>query len=297
MIERSSATQFRVVQVTDTLARGMELAAREEADVVLLDLVLSDAKGLEAFDRIHESVPQMPVIVLSERDDEDLALRAVQRGAADYLVKGRIDSHLLQRSMRYAIERTYAETALARERDLLTTLLENVPDRIYFKDRDSRFVRINRALTQLLRLQSPEEAYGKTDADFYDEAHASEAREDERRVMATGEPVIGKIEFEVLADGRRSWSLTTKLPLRDRRGRTVGTCGISREITEIKEMELALSAERSLLRGVIDNLPDAIFLKDCKGRYLLDNSAHWSTLRVKGPEDVIGRTVYDFFSA
>src|SRR4030095_6018717 len=139
------ATSFRVVQVTDTLARGMELAAREEAGVVLLDFVLSDAKGLEAFDRIHEAVPQMPVIVLSERDDEELALHAVQRGAADYLVKGRIDSHLLQRSMRYAIERTYAETALARERDLLTTLLENVPDRIYFKDRESRFVRINRA--------------------------------------------------------------------------------------------------------------------------------------------------------
>ena len=79
MIERGSATQFRVVQVTDTLARGMELAAREEADVVLLDFVLSDAKGLEAFDRIHEAVPQMPVIVLSERDDEELALHAVQR--------------------------------------------------------------------------------------------------------------------------------------------------------------------------------------------------------------------------
>src|SRR4029434_5432289 len=113
--------------------------------------------------------------------------------------------------------------------------------------------------------------------------------------MATGEPMIGKVEFETMSDGRRSWSLTTKLPLRDRRGRTVGTCGISREITEIKEMELALSAERNLLRGVIDNLPDAIFLKDCKGRYLLDNAAHWTSLRLNGPEEVIGRTVFDFF--
>jgi PAS domain S-box-containing protein len=295
MIERECPSRFRVAQVTNTLARGIELAQREESDVILLDLMLSDARGLEAFDRIHAAVPQVPVIVLSERDDENLALHTVQRGAADYLVKGRIDSHLLHRSMRYAIERTHTETALARERDLLNTLLENVPDRIYFKDRESRFVRINKALTNLLRLRTPEEAYGKTDADFYDESHASEAREDERRVMATGEPMIGKVEFETMADGRRSWSLTTKLPLRGRHGETVGTCGISREITEIKEMELALSAERNLLRSVIDNLPDAIFLKDCDGRYLLDNSAHWSSLGVKGPEEVIGRTVYDFF--
>ncbi|HET6410182.1 MAG TPA: response regulator, partial [Chthoniobacteraceae bacterium] len=218
MIERDCAMRFRVAQVTDTLARGKELASREESDVILLDLVLPDARGLHAFDQIHAAAPQVPVIVLSERDDEDLALQAVQRGAADYLVKGRIDSHLLQRSMRYAIERTYAEVALARERDLLNTLLENVPDRIYFKDRGSRFVRINKALTRLLRLKTPEEAYGKTDADFYDESHASEARADEERVMVTGEPMIGKIEFETLADGRRSWSLTTKLPLRDRHG-------------------------------------------------------------------------------
>lgn len=295
MIELKCDARFQVAQVTGTLARGIELARREEADVILLDLVLPDARGLDAFDRIHAEVPHSPVIVLSERDDENLALRVVQRGAADYLVKGRIDSHLLQRSMRYAIERTYAEAAFARERDALNTLLENVPDRIYFKDRESRFIRINRALTTLLGLHSPEEAYGKTDADFYDETHAAEARADERHVMETGDPMIGKVEFETMADGRRSWSLTTKMPLRNRHGETVGTCGISREITEIKEMELALSAERNLLRSVIDNIPDAIFLKDCKGRYLMDNAAHWSSLGLKGPEEVIGRTVFDFF--
>jgi PAS domain S-box-containing protein len=297
MIELDCGSRFRVAQVTSTLARGIELARREEADVILLDLILPDARGLEVFDRLHAEVPHSPVIVLSEQDDENVALTVVQRGAADYLVKGRIDGHLLQRSMRYAIERTYAEAAYARERDVLNTLLENVPDRIYFKDRESRFVRINHALTKLLGLNAPEEAYGKTDADFYDESHSSEALADERRVMATGEPIIGKVEFETLADGRRSWSLTTKLPLRNRRGEIVGTCGISREITEIKEMELALSAERNLLRSVIDNLPDAIFLKDCKGRYLMDNSAHWSSLGVKSPEEVIGKTVFDFFPA
>lgn len=177
----------------------------------------------------------------------------------------------------------------------MNTLLENIPDRIYFKDRKSRFIRINRALTELLHLSAPEEAYGRTDADFYDQAHAREARADEEAVMSSGEPLIGKVEHEMLADGRESWSLTTKLPLRNPRGEIIGTCGISREVTALKQMELALSAERNLLRGVIDNLPDPIFLKDCNGRYLLDNAAHWQGLGAQGPEEVLGRTVFDFF--
>ena len=71
--------------------------------------------------------------------------------------------------------------------------------------------------------------------------------------METGEPIINKIEKETLASGRRFWSLTTKLPLRDRAGRIVGTCGISREITELKEMEEQLASEQYVLRSVIDN--------------------------------------------
>jgi PAS domain S-box-containing protein len=294
-IERDKAGLFRVAQTADSLARCLELFALGGFDLVLLDLNLPDSRGLETFLRAHEAAPQLPFIVLSEREDEELGMQAVHRGAQDYLVKGGIDVHLLLRAMRYAIERMAAEHELASERDLLQTLLENVPDRIYFKDGASRFLRINRALTELLRLARPEDAYGKTDADFYDAAHAAAAREDEIKVMATGTALLGKVEFEVLADGRRSWSLTTKLPLRNRRGRIIGTCGISREITELKEMEVRLATERNLLRSVIDNVPDHIFLKDLEGRYVLDNAAHWLSLGMDRPEDVIGRTVFDFF--
>ena len=288
-------TRFAVVAETDRLARGIELMVEDGIDVVLLDLTLPDSGGLETFTRAHEAAPELPIVVLSGLDDEELALQAVHRGAAEYLVKGRIDAHLLQRSLRYAIERSQAEKELAKERDLLHTLLDNLPDRIYFKDHRSRFIRINRALTALFRLGRPDEAYGKTDADFYGTEHAQAALEDEIRVMQTGEPVLNKIEFETMTDGSRSWSLTTKLPLRDRKGRIVGTCGISREITQLKEMEAALETERNLLRAVMDNVPDVIFLKDAEGCYLLDNAAHLRWLGAADASEVIGRTVFDFY--
>ena len=295
MVEEGPNSRFQVVAEAGTLEDALRVLGRGGIEVVLLDLQLPDSRGVDTFILAHAAVPDVPIIVLSESDDEELALKTVQFGAHEYIVKGRVDAHLLQRALRYAVERARAEAQLARERELLHTLLENIPDRIYFKDRQSRFIRINRALTTLFGLQSAEEAYGKTDADFYGKEHAGEALQDELRLMETGEPLLGKVEFEIMADGRKSWSLTTKLPLRDRQGRIIGTCGISREISEIKDMEDQLETERNLLRAVIDNLPDLVFLKDIEGHYLLNNMAHVRWLGATDPADVRGRTVFDFF--
>ncbi len=295
MVNEEPGAHMRVVAETGDLAGAIACMTSGEADVVLLDLSLPGCSGVEAFNAVHKAAPEVPIIVLSSEDDEELALQSVQLGAHEYLVKGRIDPRLLHRALRYAVERARSEAQLAHERDLLNTLLENIPDRIYFKDKRSRFIRINRALTDLLGLKKPEDAYGKSDADFYGAAHAQAAREDEIHVMQTGEPILGKVEFESLIGGGRSWSLTTKLPLRDRQGRIIGTCGISREITAIKEMEDQLATERNLLRAVIDNLPDHIFLKDAEGRYLLDNVAHRRSVGASESSEVRGRTVFDFF--
>ena len=295
MVNEEAHGGFYVTAEAHDLAGGIAHLSAGETDVVLLDLSLPDSRGLDTFTAAHRAAPDVPIIVLSGVDDEDLALQTVQLGAQEYLVKGRINTQVLRRALRYAIERARAERQLAHERDLLSTLLENIPDRIYFKDQHSRFIRINRALTVLLGLKKPDDAYGKTDADFYGTEHAQSALADERHVMETGEPILGKVEYETLIDGTRSWSLTTKLPLRDRQGRIIGTCGISREISAIKEMEDQLATERNLLRAIIDNLPDHIFLKDAEGRYLLDNAAHRRSVGASESSEVRGRTVFDFF--
>ncbi len=134
-------------------------------------------------------------------------------------------------------ERKQIEDALARERYLLRMLMEHSPDFIYFKDRESRFIRVNNAVAQRTLSESQESIIGKTDFDIFSPEHAQKAFDDEQRIMATGQFFIGHEEHEVWPNGRVTWVSTTKLPLYDEQGSIVGTFGISREITPRKEAE------------------------------------------------------------
>ena len=133
------------------------------------------------------------------------------------------------------------------ERAFLAALMDNMPDRIYFKDLDSQFVMINRALAAAFGLTDPADAIGRTDADFFAAEHARAAYEDEQRLITTGEPIINKEEKETWPDRSASWVSTTKLPLRDRDGHVVGSFGISRDITARKQAEEALQRARDEL--------------------------------------------------
>jgi PAS domain S-box-containing protein len=134
-------------------------------------------------------------------------------------------------------ERKQAEAALQREEALFNSLVSTIPDHIYFKDRQCRFIRINAAQARRFGLRSPDEAIGKTDADFFSAAHARQAYADEQRIMETGEPMVGTEERETWPDGRVTWVSTTKVALRDAEGRITGLVGVSRDITEQKLLE------------------------------------------------------------
>jgi PAS domain S-box-containing protein len=294
LLSEPGAARF-LVEVRDQMAAGLERLTQGGIDLVLLDLFLPDSMGLATFAQFHAAAPDVPVIVMSGLDDESLAIKTVHEGAQDYLVKGQVDSRLLSRAIRYAIERNEIEGALAKERDLLHTLLDNLPDRIYFKDRQSRFLRISRAVAEQFKITDPREARGKTDADFFTAEHAEVAGDDERKVMESGVPILNKIERETLPGGHVTWALTSKMPLHDRKGTVVGNFGISRDITELKKIEDQLASERNLLRSLIDNLPDYIYVKDAQGRYWIDNIAHRRFLGATNFDEVAGRTAADFF--
>jgi diguanylate cyclase (GGDEF)-like protein/PAS domain S-box-containing protein len=142
---------------------------------------------------------------------------------------------------------------------LLGTLMDNVPDSIYFKDRQSRFTRINRYAAARFGLASPDLAVGLTDHDIFSEEHAAKALHDEQQIIRTGQPLVNVEEKETRADGDVRWISTTKLPLRDRQGNIVGTFGISRDITERKKAEDQLQ-HRAFYDPLTDLPNRALFL-------------------------------------
>lgn len=179
--------------------------------------------------------------------------------------------------------------------EILRTLMDNVPDRIYFKDRQSRFVRNNAAHARSLGARSPEDCVGKTDFDFFSREHAEQAYADEQEIIRSGRPLISKIEQITTRDGRRGWASSTKMPWRDSAGNIIGTFGLTRDVTEAKEAEVQLTEERNLLRTIIDHLPSRLYVKDTASRYVLNNKAHLEALGVGSQADAIGRTTLDFF--
>lgn len=119
---------------------------------------------------------------------------------------------------------------LAHEQLLLRMLMDNMPDTIYFKDARSRFTRINRAQAEVLGLKSPDQAIGKTDADFFPPEQAQAAMADEQRILKSDEKLISKTERIHRADGQDRWVTATKVPLHDEHGTVIGLVGISREV-------------------------------------------------------------------
>ena len=143
-------------------------------------------------------------------------------GALDRL---RAEAELLTAQER--LQQQFAE--LACERDLLKCLLNHMPNAIYFKDRQSRFIRCSRSFQRFALANDPDSLKGKTNADLFTEEHARQAFEDEQQIIRSGQGIVGKLEKETHHDGHVTWALTTKLPWRNQDGNVIGTFGISKE--------------------------------------------------------------------
>jgi sigma-B regulation protein RsbU (phosphoserine phosphatase) len=132
--------------------------------------------------------------------------------------------------------------------DLFRFLLANTPDQVYFKDTEGRFFCASRAVAEYMGVQDPADLTGKSDFDFWSEETARNTAADEKRILETGQPLLGKVEKLVHPDGRVTWDYTSKLPLKNSRGELIGICGINKDFTAIKELQDALEAERNQLR-------------------------------------------------
>ena len=178
------------------------------------------------------------------------------------------------------------------ERTLLASIINELPELVYAKDAEGRFIAANDAVARDNGLERSEELIGKTDFDLFPSAVAQGFFDIEQRIIATGEPMVDMEERRTDPSGAPKWMLTTKIPMRDDRGQIVGLVGVARNITERKRAEQDLKAERALFRAMIDQVPDYLFVKDTGSRFVVVNRAVAADLGLE-PDDLMGKTDFE----
>ncbi|MBD2457168.1 response regulator [Nostoc sp. FACHB-87] len=245
----------------EELSAALNLLAQDSFDVMLLDLSLPDSQGISTFLRATCQARTTPIIVLTGLDDETLALRAMQEGAQDYLVKGQVTGDLLVRSMRYAIERQRIEDALRQSEERFRVALKNSPIFVFNQDRELRYTWVYNSISGWTN----EDMLGKHDSELLPDADAQNLTTIKQGVLTTG---IGT-RAEVLLttpQGIRYYDLTVE-PLRNESQDIVGITCASIDISENKQTEAKIREQAALL----DITTDAIFVRDLENKILFWN--------------------------
>ncbi|HEV3027900.1 MAG TPA: PAS domain-containing protein, partial [Planctomycetota bacterium] len=178
--------------------------------------------------------------------------------------------------------------------DLLHVLLEQLPDAMYFKDAQGRYVRINRTLASWYGLKDPGEAVGKTEADYFSPEFAKASAQAEGEILKTGLPQVDAEEKVVWPSGRVTWTSTTRLPLRDPSGTMIGTFGILRDIGPHLLARKEIRNAEGLYRSLVDSLPQNFFRKDLEGRVTFANREYCKTVG-KSLKELLGKSDFDLF--
>ncbi len=277
-----------------SLRSGMERLDRPGVDVVLMDLYLPDGGGLEGFAELRSHAPLIPIIVLSEQDDESLALETVHAGAQDYLVKGLINGPLLTRAILYSIERKKIETDLMRTQQKYRKIFENTVEGIFQTTVDGHYLDANLALARIYGYASVEELMlSLTDIarDLYVEA----GRRDEFISLMEKNDVVSGFESKIRRkDGVVIWISENVRAVRDSKKKVMFYEGTVEDITERKKAELNVRNSEALYHSLVETLPQNIFRKNLQEQFSFANSRFCETLG-KPIEEILGKTDFDFF--
>lgn len=235
MLAEANVERFELACV-DRLAAGLVRLAANDIGVVLLDLDLPDSQGFDTFAKVYAQAPRVPIVVMSSFADEALAIKTVQEGAQDYLVKDQIVSNLLVRAIHYAIERKRAEEALRGQ----ALIFENIHDGIIMTDLMGNIMRWNPAAERMFGYYK-DEAFCKT-LDMLTTKIINGTLRDGRWA--------GEMNF-TRKDGTEVVCETSVIPLCDERGTITAVYGVSHDITKHKQAEQALQRSYDKLRETL----------------------------------------------
>jgi diguanylate cyclase (GGDEF)-like protein/PAS domain S-box-containing protein len=267
LLAESRHTRFQITHA-ERLASALETARRGSVEAMLLDLGLPDANGLETLERAHAAAPNVPIIVISSIDDDEIVLEALQLGAQDYLVKGTLHAGLLERSIRWAVERTQTRAALQESEERFSLAVRGAKDGLW--DWSFATDRIYYSPRWKAMLGYADEEITSTPREWFDRVHA----DDVERVRAEladhtdGRSATFESEYRIRhKDGTYRWVMTRGLAVRRASGQPHRIAGSQSDITDRKTAEQRLV--HSAFHDTLTNLPNRTLFLDRLERAML----------------------------
>ncbi|NJR22275.1 MAG: PAS domain S-box protein [Richelia sp. CSU_2_1] len=301
LLSEISISQQVSVTKADRLREAQDLLEQENFDIILLDLSLPDSRGIETVARVQEYALNVPIVVLTAQNDEELALRLISAGVQDYLVKRKIDSELLIRSLRYAIERQNSQDALRKSEEKYRSIVENslvgiaivAPVTNPPTCENCNWIETNDALCNLLGYEGGE----LVKKNWLELTHPEDRHDNlEQLSQILSGAIDGCVSDKrwLRKDGE---ILYTRVSLRCIRGRDGSIDRIIKVILDVSDRyryETQLKASEQFLNHVINATPDPVFVKDDRHRWMILNDA-FCQLVGKPRSELIGKSNLAFF--
>ncbi len=254
MLKEVGNTQFQLSHTT-RLDEGLKYLLKDTFDLLLLDLGLPDSQGIDTFTIMNQHAPELPIIILTGLEDEKFAISAVGTGAQDYLVKGQVDSRLLVRSIKYAIERKRIEEALRKSEEKYRNIVETAQSGILLTDSKGNINYVNSRMANMLG-HAVQDLLGWNLFNIVDE----EGQEKVESYLKRREEGINEItEFKFIRkDGSDLWALISSNPLFNQNEQYIGALGVVTDITARKGVEKALIERQKHLNLITANMMDVV---------------------------------------
>ncbi|MCA9041036.1 MAG: response regulator, partial [Planctomycetaceae bacterium] len=269
LLADSSRVKF-ILATVRTVDEAMSMLLETEYDVLLLDLKMSHDDVLAPFREIRKAQTRLPIVVISEDDDDEIADNAVRDGAQDYIQRSELDPTLLEHALRYAIDRKQAEQELRTTEARYQSLIESLPLNVFQKDLAGHLIFANNLYCLTMNL-SWEELAGKTDYDLFPDELAEKYRRDDARVVETGE-ALEDIEEHVKQDGEHIYVHVLKGLVRDAEQNVIGTQGMFWDVTAEKQAEKALRQSDARFRRFVNSDIIGIVITDANNNITAANN-------------------------